>query len=87
MLGTGQHDDTHIVEKQGTMRIRFKCGFFRRACHAQPDCGRQFCPIRPLSGKFAPMSLYPSAADFVSVCLPLRPQNQHWFPVDIEGER
>jgi hypothetical protein len=33
------------------------------------------------------MSLYPSAADLVSVCLPLRAQNQHWFPVDIEGER
>ena len=30
-LGTGQHDDTHIVKKQGTMRIRFICGFFRRA--------------------------------------------------------
>jgi hypothetical protein len=32
------------------------------------------------------MSLYPSAADFVSVSLPLRPQNQRGFPVDIEGE-
>ena len=26
-LGTGQHDDTHIVKKQGTMRIRLYAAF------------------------------------------------------------
>ena len=90
MADVGQHDDADILKKLGTMRTRFICGLLGRARHAQSDCRagnqRQIRSIRPLRRQFVLMGLHPSPTVFFSIDPPLRPQNQRWFSVDIEGE-